>query len=223
MAYPQRQLDRNRARLTAWMEEWDLDRRLAGAESEEPAPQRRPAAYPDAGARVRLSIGQIRLLLPVTSRTAERPVYVAILDARDADRWVVAPFGRFAAPALPGELATRRRTPMLRVLCVWNLGILPGDLLRSSYPAGRLTAAELRMASAVRSAFAAGTGSAVPPGRIGPPLLHPLDPRHLYIEEEQGLWIEFDLPNADVGAWGDALQRAAEKKAGYRTRGGETS
>lgn len=223
MTNPQRRLDRDRARLTAWIGEWELDRRLAGNQSGGTAHPRRPVAYPAANARTRLSIGQIRLLPPVSPETAERPVYVAILDARDKTQWIVAPFGRFATPALPGELATRRRTPMLRVLCVWNLGIVSGDLLRSSYPAGRLTAAELRLASAVHSALAAGIPPAVPPGRIGPPLAHPLDPRHLYIEEERALWIAFDRPGADGGAWGDALQRAAEKKAGYRTRGGETT
>ena len=214
-----RQLAADRARLAAWLREWALDRALRQADrTEETGTPRGGGPYAEVRGKGRLATGQIRLLPPLTERTAERPVYVALLSAPDATRWLVAPFGRFATPAFSGELATRRRTPMLRVLCVWNAGILSGDWLQAAYPAGRLTTSELRQATDLRAALADRDCPFARPERVGPPLVHPLDPRHLYVEEERALWLEFDLSSVTGLVWGETLQLAAERPESYRTR-----
>ena len=215
----------DRRRLMAWLREWELDRLLP-----HDAP---PADQPDRSARHRpvlsyvaapiptpLFAGEIRLLPPLSGDTAtmRRPAYVALLQPLDGARWQVAPFGRFAAPAVPGEWATGRKSLHLRVLCVWNAGPLAASLLHAGWRAGRLTAAERHAVTVLQ---AAQTGAPLPLAvarRVGPPLVHPLDPRYDYLDEERRLWL--DLPStADTApAWTDGeLARAAEKKAPYGT------
>ena len=192
-------------RLAAWLDEWQLEQRLQAADSSAPAgpAARAPIRYPAPRPGAAVSAGQIRLLPPATPATAGRPVYVAVFAPAGLDRWQVVPFGRFATPGLPGEFLTRRRTPPLRVLCAWNAGVVGAGLLQASYPAGRLTAAERHAAEALLAA--AGATRTLPASvasRTGPPLVHPLDPRHRYMEEERALWLE-------IGAVSPAASDAA--------------
>lgn len=194
MQEPDQVTGKGQEMLAAWLGEWDADLRLKQMDAEEaeramsrPYPVRRRAGI--------IRIGSIRLLAPDCPATAARPVYVAVLAQEDANRWRVAPFGRFATPALPGELGLRRLAIHLQVLCLWNTAILSTERLNAAYPAGRLTSAEWRAMSAVRSGITEGARVA---GRfrVGPPLVHPLDPRQIYVEEERAIWLE---PMTDQG------------------------
>jgi hypothetical protein len=204
-----------RQRLAAWLWEWEADRRLQRAAEEDgttpqvcryPVPLKRGAAP---------AAGQIRLLPPSTPATCERPVYVALLDRDGSRGWRVAPFGRFALPALPGELALRRSAVHLRVLCLWNRFLVSESLLRAAWPAGRLGPSERSNVAVVLAAL---EGAPLPDRlarRVGPPLVHPLDPRHAYVEEARGLRLAFEAAESESVLPGDALQMAAERRGIY--------
>ena len=197
-----------RQRLGAWLEAWQLQQRLETlADPPEPPAPPAPQAYPPAGrppqgtsaaSRVhpgRLLAGAIILLPPDNEATRARPVYVALAEAVRGDAWLVVPFGRFPVPALPGELATGRVAPPLQVLCVWNHAPIAAERLARGWQVGRLCAREQRWLRQLLD---------LPPGRaprktlaqrLGPPLVHPLDPRHDYIEQERMLWLAGDEPS----------------------------
>jgi len=194
-----------RQRLGAWLEAWQLQQRLETlADPPEPPSPPEPQAYlpgsrsPEGtspASRVhpgRLLAGAIILLPPDNEATRARPVYVAQTEAVNGDSWLVVPFGRFPFPALPGELATGRAAAPLQVLCVWNRAPVAATRLLSGWQVGRLNEREQRWLRQLLG---------LPPGhnpgkslvrRLGPPLVHPLDPRHDYIEEERMLWQEME-------------------------------
>lgn len=116
-------------------------------------------------------------------------------------RLLVAPFSRFSAPGLPGEWCTGMRPPPLRVLCLWNSRNMSESALRLSWLAGRLSPSKLakalellasddpaepgdRRSPSERGSAGAASPAPVPPGTIGPPIRHPLDPRLQYQAEE---------------------------------------
>ncbi len=167
-------------RLAAWLAEREIDEALR--ETPEPSPV--PPA-PVCGGRGRVGVGQIRLLHPAAVPEADRPFYVAVLEARGPGLLLIAPFSRFAQPATEGEWVTGRKAKPLRVLCVWNARAVPVSLLRSGWAAGRLTAAERQAALTLRRCL---RGEAEPRAallrRTGPPIVHPRDPRQSYVAEE---------------------------------------
>jgi hypothetical protein len=169
-------------RLARWLHEWSIDRALAPAEDD--AGPGRPAHFAARG-RSRPARGGILLLQPGLPAANLRLVYLAILDCSRSGTCLVAPYGRMAEPALPGELLTGRATPCLRVLCLWNARLAPPALLRRSWPVDTLSAEEMNDCEAVlehiRSAGAL-PGHLVE--RVGPPLAHPADPRWTYEQEE---------------------------------------
>jgi hypothetical protein len=129
--------------------------------------------------------GQIRLLRPDSQYTDECPRYLAILSEWEEDTVLAAPFSRYAEPATGGEWATRREVSCLRTLCLWNTHTVPADDLRDSWLADTLTAEELDDAWSVFKSCS--TGKELPEKlkeQIGPPVVHPEDPRILYQEEE---------------------------------------
>lgn len=154
------------------------------------------------GDPARLRAGDIVLLPPETATTRRRPVYVGLvgeLEPADEENgapgvegasWLVIPFGRLPLPAVPGELVTRRQAASLRVLCVWNCALAAAARLARGWLVGRLTARELDLARRVRDLAPDSVPPAALARRVGPPLIHPLDPRHVYLDEERLLWFE---------------------------------
>jgi hypothetical protein len=180
----------DRKKLSIWMDEWRLDRALAAADgtdgeagSEDAAaglPRLAPGPPPSFADGLR--VGDILLLKPVTPVTARRPTYVVVVaPGGAAGWWRVAPFARFSTPATPEEVATGLKAHPLRVLCLWN---------GHAVSARRLTAWAWRVSRIAPAALAriGGAGD----GRRGPRLVHPLDPRHTYLDEERALWNEWD-------------------------------
>jgi hypothetical protein len=177
-------------RLARWLQEWELD--LAMRESgHRELLTARPDSVPQLGPEPRE--GQIRLMHPFNPSTRARPVYVAVLAAMGRGMWRVAPYGRFAEPAFPGEWRTRRKIPCLRVICLWNARALNGKALRRSWVVHGMTRAEQRDACACYGGVSLPAPRAT---RTGPPLIHPFDPRHRYREEEAGVMTE--LAEADA-------------------------
>ena len=184
--------------LAAWLREWAIDVALRQtptapdqADVEPPSAESREVAVPQAEPAARPTepvAGQIRLLHPVSAvPSLSRPIYIALLveTGSPTDAFLAAPFSRFAEPAGPGEWRTGIRAMPLRILCLWNARLLPRSVVLQSWSAGRLSPAGIRQAMDVdrhlRTGAPLGSASA---RRVGPPVVHPLDPRLRYEAEE---------------------------------------
>ncbi|MBM4143795.1 MAG: hypothetical protein FJ225_09435 [Lentisphaerae bacterium] len=211
-----------RRRLRRWLAEWELDRALRGEPEAETCS---PAAPPLATAgEAAPAPGQIRLLPPYMPGAAPRPAYVLVLAADGPDAYLVAPFGRFAEPALPGEMLTGRGEPCLRVLCLWNAIRMSRATAGRAWLAGSLSARQQSVAVAAYAHVARGAPlSARLVARMGPPLCHPFDPRHAYLRQERARFaalreparaVSGPLTYPDAGA-GSELRKAAEDRAEY--------
>jgi hypothetical protein len=131
-------------------------------------------------------IGQIRLLSPDLGCDESGPIFVALIDRHD-DRFICAPYGRFAEPCTAGELATGRDTLCLRVLCLWNSVDISGSHASGSWVVGELSATELVDAGSVyKHAHCTDDLPESLKNRTGPSLWHVADPRHAYLCEEAG-------------------------------------
>ncbi len=181
--------------LSDWLSHWCAEEALSTDNSTHPSSQllksqpasRYQAVPPDCTAD-QLTVGAVILLPPTSISTRLLPRYVALLTA-EQDYWQVAPFSRFPLPATPDELATNQNAPALRVLCLWNSHTLHASHLLHGWQAGQLSAEELDLIALWR-AMQPPTIPAPLRGRLGPRLIHPLDPRHRYLDEERQLWPE---------------------------------
>jgi hypothetical protein len=170
-------------RLGRWLAEWKLDCLLRSSTPEESVAATGQSVE---GMSLKNSsppdVGQIRLFHPAPKREADhRPIYVAILEKRSGNAFLIAPFGRFAEPAIPGEWRTGFRAMPLRVLCLWNARIVAAAVLKSSWQASRIPKAKIAQALELHAGTPLGSARG---SDIGPPLRHPLDPRHTYLAEE---------------------------------------
>lgn len=229
---------RQRRQLARWLADWNLDAILRSADAAEPratpqssAAARQPASPsivppgPAANREGPPAPGDIRMLRPRPEAASDlRPVYLAVLEAGAGNKVLVAPFGRFSEPAVPSEWRTGLRAPALRVLCLWGAIGVSVDALRTSRRAGRLSRRFCRRALEVYGHLN-GTAplATVPAHTLGPPLLHPVDPRRIYLAEEAGVLDELrGLPDgsyADTGN-GTTLEEwrlAAETPPPYGT------
>jgi hypothetical protein len=210
--------------LRLWLAEWEADQALRPERED-----REPAAYPAArgstgvappgdAADAAVVVGQVRLFRPFCDATAARPRYFAVIQSDENGGHVICPFSPFAVPAVPGEFATGRVALPLRVLCPWNAVALPDSKVLWSWVVDGLSDRELRVARAAREC----DGRALASGRLegflaGPPLVHPLDPRHDYLAEERA-WVSVlrDLARGMGGVWrGRDLPLAAEPPGEY--------
>jgi hypothetical protein len=133
--------------------------------------------------------GQIRQLNPELNPAWTRTVIVLVLRVDEAaQQALVAPFGQFAQPAFDGELATELDDESLSVLCVWNAATVPFAALRRSWWLTDAFDDLLQNAEALHASRA--KREPVPEAlkeHVGPPITHPLDPRHDYLDLEAGL------------------------------------
>jgi len=188
-----------RERLARWLQEWQLARDLAPdhtrmAEGQVTA---EPAEWnPSLTADVPVETGHVRLLYPRNRATWSVPVYIALLGEAGPDSFLAAPFGRFAEPATPSELLTQRSVPPLRVLCLWNARTISRRRADQSWLTAELSPEEIADAITVHES---GRGGAPRPSlaqRVGPPLMHPDDPRHVYLRRER---LRFDCACREEG------------------------
>lgn len=177
----------DRRTLGVWLAEWDLDRRLMAADADPGPMDAMSTAVPGTYERDALREGDIRLLMPVRSgEMSEFPLYVALLPGATEDTLWWVPFGRFATPALPSEWSTGMKHRALRVLCFWNARCVETKEAPGSWRVKRLTERQRADIASVYRALESGDSL---PGRlrkrVGPPLVHPADPRHEYQAEER--------------------------------------
>lgn len=144
--------------------------------------------------RVPLLRGQIRQLNPALKATWTRSVIVLVLHVDEkGQQALVAPFGQFAQPAFDGELATGLKDESLAVLCLWNCTRVPLTALRRSW--WLMDAFDDLLTDADAFQAARNKREPVPAtltDRLGPPIIHPLDPRHDYLDVEAGLLEDLD-------------------------------
>jgi hypothetical protein len=200
-------MDLQRHKLDLWLKEWELDRALA-ADPELTTETQRSVQQNPVKPQLRLrentvsesiAAGQIRLLHPLpASPASDRPIYVAVLRQNTDGTFLIVPFSRFSTPAVPGELKTGLEGIHVRVLCVWNSRTVQASTLAHSWHAGEISDDKMRQALDLHRRIAAQRGNDGLPGKqnpsledeIGPPLLHPLDPRHQYLAEESATFDE---------------------------------
>ncbi|MEI6970439.1 MAG: hypothetical protein WCL44_02895 [bacterium] len=220
----------HRAALEAWLYEWALGRtirKVGGSGADGRAGAGRPAGGEEVSTRRSFVPveGQVILLPPVTAAFAVgRPVYVLVLR-RAKDAFLVAPFGRFATPATDGEWKTGLRARPLRVLSFWNARMVSGRALGSGWLTASLSRTRCERAILIHEQIASGGGRTM--RDVGPPLRHPLDPRHEYLAEEAALFEEHLLELENPGKVAavvypgatPARLKAAEDRATYGKRG----
>ncbi len=173
---------RQRRTLSRWLAEWKLDLALRDHDDARLAPVCHAQGQPVP------VVGDIRLLppAPLSVPALERPVYVAVLREVLAGQWEIAPFSRFSLPATPGEWRTGLRAAPLRVLSLWNLRVVSTPTLSGAWRTRGMSEARLKTArERCDRATRPEETSARPASDVGPPLLHPLDPRVIYLAEER--------------------------------------
>ncbi|MFT5240579.1 MAG: hypothetical protein ACI9OU_001534 [Candidatus Promineifilaceae bacterium] len=171
--------------LQAWLRERELDAALTGSDDPPAATQHNDDARPFTPVK----LFQIRLLKPHVHPT-DTPRFVAILATNDEKAIATAvPFSRFATPATPGECATERSESPLRVLCLWNACDLSAvALAEESWHCGDLDANQGTQLNAHLQTYRSGSTPAATDIRLfGARLVHPLDPRQTYLDEERAL------------------------------------
>jgi hypothetical protein len=133
--------------------------------------------------------GQIRLLSSAVLPSADRPVYVALLNDSGSNTLLVVPFGPFLEPATTTEWLTGRDAGALSVLCLWNARTLPKEVLLRSWFVDTLTVPEQTDALAVFRHAA--TGADLEDrllSQVGCTITKPNDPRLAYQAQELRLF-----------------------------------
>jgi len=165
---------RQREKLQAWLREAEMARRLR---EEAPACEPLPPRAVDCGGPPPAS-GQIRLW--PAADAGDEPFYALLMPA-DYGHWLLIPFSPYATPATPAEWCLREQAPV-QVLQFWNRRRVPRARAANSWCAETLAENEQ---SRIREALLRmQAGEALEEDGCGPPLLHPLDPRHEYLDEE---------------------------------------
>lgn len=166
--------------LQDWIREYQLYRHLRT--QEDPEPEFRQAPLPPETAQDFHPPREGQLRLWPARSGGDEPFYGLLLQAGYGE-WEVVPVSPLALPATPEELLLRTPPPV-QVLQLWNAARLPAAQVRNSWTVDTLSPFEL---AAVQQLRLLPPGESVPPalsGRTGPPLRHPLDPRHAYLAEE---------------------------------------
>lgn len=233
-----------RRNLKRWLREWDTRNVLQDAVARgDPTLPGLPSWSDSNRVEVRtgsdqdllscVEAGQIRLL-PRPGLGAGcglgglRPVYVVILEDRGNGIWLVAPFSGFASPAVPGEWLTGLRQVPLKVLSLWNARAVDAAAVARGWSCGSFPSGKVADALDVwRHATRGAPLEIVSANRIGPPLRHPLDPRHAYMQEESEL-LDVHLGAESAGSAGGLpiyevaapqYLRAAEERGKYGGKG----
>lgn len=209
----------DKARLAAWLQEWAVAAQL---DHDSDAADESGDRLPEATFDTIIRPAEIRLLSPrLTPLTRSRPVHVLVLEVQATGHGLVAPFSRFVTPALPGELTVETGIPALRVVCAWNRCRVSAAVLRASWTVSTLPSTSV---TDCRELGMVPHGISAPAPwreRVGPPLTHPLDPRHRYIDAETALRRSLELlsdsaPMAYPPPPDDAaLDKAAEPPPDY--------
>lgn len=175
-------------RLSNWLQEWNLRNQMLKdgprKDSDEKSGENLNAASLVNFSDCPMQVGDIRILRSRLIGETDLPVYVAVISEWEDGDWLIAPYGEFSEPATTGELLTGREDFGLRVLCLWNAHTISSDDLSFSFFEDRMTDDERKDSWEVFRAVS--TGDDLPQHlskRIGPPIVHPKDPRIAYQDE----------------------------------------
>jgi hypothetical protein len=220
--------------LARWLNEWRVDQELLDGDGLQIADDQRRVATENKRIALRydsepIRACQIRLFHPFSKETHARARHIVVLKGCDGGSWLVAPFGRFSEAAGPGEWRTGLRVPVLRILCLWNARVITESVLGYSWVVGCMSTSRVAQALAIQKRLAEGKEISSPLGkRVGPPLMHPLDPRIEYMQEEREWFASVAAKGAvevrrihprslsDGGV--SALPRAAESRPKYQAK-----
>ncbi len=181
---------REREKLAAWLAERELDQHLGGDEPPVKASNiLRYEMQKDRATSVPFQAGDIALFKPATNESrAWGPVYAFLLERiAEKGRWLAVPFSRYAMPAVPGEWRTKLSADALQVLCIWNARevverrFLPGAVKHLPDEQRERIRGVYREVFGFRDSATTASLS----DDFGPPLLHPVDPRYAYLDEER--------------------------------------
>lgn len=207
-----------REKLRQWLELYVRDRRLAGAgdavEDGGAGGDAGGGERVDFGGEAGVQAGQIRLWPAVDGGSP--PCYGVVLRAAGYGMWRVVPVSPLGLPGVPGELRVMEEPPV-QVVQGWNCRVVPAGAVAASWVAGALPDAEVFRLEGFLLGLEAGE---VPEGcreRAGPPLVHPLDPRHEYLDEErERVDRVLGAASAFLGGEGsDSWSEAAEPEGDY--------
>lgn len=185
-----------RSRLLAWLNYWEIARRLESAnipedriESPVPASETFRPPAPFDGSPSTLKQGEIRLLSSTYLPAETRPLYFAILGNWHGEELIMAPFSSFPVPAVQGEFRVEGlHGQALKVLCVWNARSISRRIMADSWLVETLPDRELDCALDILDWRT--TGKELPSewlDRIGPPIRQENDPRLEYQTRESQL------------------------------------
>lgn len=177
-----------RNRLSNWLQEWNLRNEMLKdgppTDSDKKSGENLNAASLVNYTNDPIQIGDIRILRSRLIEETDLPVYVAVISEWEDGDWLIAPYGEFSEPATTGELLTGRDDFGLRVLCLWNAHSISSEDLSFSFLEDRMTDEERNDSWEVFRAVSTGDDlSQHLSKRIGPPIVHPKDPRIAYQEE----------------------------------------
>ncbi len=175
-------------RLSNWIQEWNLRNEML-KDGPPTDSTKNPGENLNAASLVNFSdepiqAGDIRILRSRLIGETDLPVYVAVISEWEDGDWLIAPYGEFSEPATTGELLTGREDFGLRVLCLWNAHTISSEDLMFSFFEDSMTDEERKDSWEVFRGVS--TGDDLPEHlskRIGPPIVHPKDPRIAYQEE----------------------------------------
>ncbi len=227
--------DHQRERLARWLVQWELDQLLTSANAEPDSPATGTAKsdelpITDLSEERPAKTGQVRLLAPHLLPASCGPVYVCILREDSVHSFLLAPFGRFSEPCLPGELLFEHRPTGMCVLCLWNAIEASRQLLQQTWLVDEMSSREHGDATAVLKSLK--TGEKLPDRlarQVGSRPWHPDDPRHDYAARERTV-MEILVPTTEhsnhgrstlylpTAADNQSTLRAAEEHADYDTK-----
>jgi hypothetical protein len=174
-------------RLLRWLHEWEAVDALREADAEPESTVEHYDSRETVPGDRDPAEGQIRLVAPGHSAAIALPRYIAVLQAEDADLFLIAPYGPLATAATPGELETGRTAIGVGVLAVWNAALVPAARLQAiSWFVDKMADGEKD--DGLRLWVALGDDRPPPDDlrpRVGPPLSHPDDPRRTYLAGER--------------------------------------
>jgi hypothetical protein len=205
----------SRKQLEIWLQEYAVWKELVDAlPAESVAPMHEDlwdsGAFPDEPGP---EAGQIRLW--PSANGACGPFY-GLLVAPEYSSWGVLPFSPLSSVATHEELRVMEEAPV-QVIQGWNLRRIPEGQAKKSWFAGTLP--ELEIFRVDLFLTWCGSGEALPPALadyVGPPLIHPLDPRHEYLDEErERADASLGRKSLPLGETGFSLARAAEPEPEY--------
>jgi hypothetical protein len=181
-----------RRHTAAWMREWQLQERLEASQDSGTLKSSRlvdDGRAPCAGWRTPAdplkdpfpAPGHIRLLQAGPDMNSREPLYVAVISDWEDGLVLAAPFSSYQAPATGGELLTGRPEPALAVLSTWSTFSVSPFLLAKSWYCDQVDNELLDAAWQTFRHVAAGVPlSDALIGRVGAPIVNPLDPRITY-------------------------------------------